>query len=89
MNQVSGNNFCDAWLAGFYGKMPFESYLLLDRAARTLEGNVARGKKPWSPLRGIRPSCTAFPGIWMGFRIPCHGGLVLESGAGKWQIALK
>ncbi len=64
MNQLSGNNFCDAWLAGFYGKMPFESYLLLDRAARTLEGNVARGKKPWSPLRGIRPSCTAFPGIW-------------------------
>ena len=64
MTLSAGNTPCDAWLSQFYGKMPFEDYLLLDRAARTLEGNVAKGNKPWSPLRGIRPSCIIFPGVW-------------------------
>ena len=55
---------CDKWLAQFYGKLPMDSYNLLERAARTLEGNLSRGTQPWAPLRGIRPSCTVFSGIW-------------------------
>lgn len=54
----------DRWLSGFYGKIPAEKYTLLVRAAHTIEGNIARGKTPWSPLRGIFPSCTGFRGIW-------------------------
>lgn len=54
----------DQWLAGFYGKVSADEYNLISRAARTLEGNLSRGERPWSPLRGILPSCAGFPGIW-------------------------
>ena len=54
----------DAWLSSFYGKVTADEYNLLSRAARTLEGNISRGERPWSPLRGIRPSCAGFAGIW-------------------------
>lgn len=37
---------CDKWLAQFYGKLPMDSYNLLERAARTLEGNLSRGTPP-------------------------------------------
>ena len=54
----------DRWLSSFYGKISADEYNLLSRAARTLEGNVSRGKRPWSPLRGILPSCCWFAGVW-------------------------
>ncbi len=59
---------CDQWLETFYGKVPFEEYTLLDRAARTLLGNVLKGTDqkplPWHPRRGISPSHVGFRGIW-------------------------
>jgi len=57
---------CDRWLSGFYGKMPFEDYTLLDRSARTLLANTGKPteKFPWSPRRGIMPSTIGFRGMW-------------------------
>lgn len=57
---------CDQWLSRFYGKMPFEDYILLDRSARTLMANLGNpGEKfPWSPRRGIMPSAIGFRGVW-------------------------
>jgi len=61
-------NSCDKWLSSFYGKIPFEDYSLLDRAARTLLANVlapSEGKLlPWHPWRGITPSQLGFRGVW-------------------------
>lgn len=61
-------NSCDEWLAGFYGRVPFADYTLLDRSARTLLGNILHGTKdkplPWHPWRGITPSHIGFRGIW-------------------------
>lgn len=59
---------CDEWLAGYYGKVPFDEYTLLDRAVRTLLGNRLYGSPdkplPWEPWRGITPSHVGFRGIW-------------------------
>jgi len=61
-------NLCDKWLSLYYGKLPQGEYSLLDRAARTLLGNilpVPEGKTlPWSPWRGITPSRVGFRGVW-------------------------
>ncbi|MFA5204890.1 MAG: trehalase family glycosidase [Lentisphaeria bacterium] len=61
-------NACDQWLSQFYGKLPREDYSLLERAARTLLGNIlipAEGKRlPWAPWRGITPSHVGFRGVW-------------------------
>ena len=61
-------NACDNWLAEFYGKLRHEEYSLLDRAVRTLLGNIlvpGEGKTlPWAPWRGITPSVMGFRGVW-------------------------
>lgn len=54
----------DKWLANFYGKVSMDEFNLLARSARTIEGNFSRGDRAWAPLKGIRPSCTKFEGIW-------------------------
>ncbi len=59
---------CDRWLKSLYGSVDFEEYTLLDRAARTLLGNITKAggekKLPWHPWRGITPSHVVFKGIW-------------------------
>lgn len=59
---------CDRWLAQFYGRLPHAEYTIVDRAARSLEGNsggLSPGwGRPWGKDRAARPSVTAFPGIW-------------------------
>lgn len=59
---------CDRWLAQFYGKLPHAEYTIIDRAARSLEGNSGGlfpgWGRPWGKGRAARPSVTAFPGIW-------------------------
>ena len=61
-------NACDLWLNQFYGKLPCGDYSLLDRAVRTLLGNIlvpGEGKTlPWAPWRGITPSVMGFRGVW-------------------------
>ena len=65
---MSASSLCDQWLSAYYGKLPYHDYVLLDRAARTLEGNsggLREGRTyPWSPLRGIMPSIVGFRGVW-------------------------
>ena len=59
---------CDTWLRGFYGKLPYAEYTLVDRAARCLEGNTGGGRLnlryPWLPTRAARPSSQSFFGVW-------------------------
>ena len=64
---------CDSWLKEYYGRLSFDDYALVSRAARTLEAN-SNGKSleniystapyPWKPLRGIMPSPAHFVGVW-------------------------
>ena len=66
----------DKWLANFYGKVSMDEFNLLARSARTIEGNFSRGDRAWAPLKGIRPSCTKFEGIWnwdSAFHAKCRG----------------
>ena len=63
------NSRCDRWLAQFYGKLPHAEYTIIDRAARSLEGNCGgiAGEMggPWGDRRVARPSSTeVFRGIW-------------------------
>lgn len=59
---------CDRWLAQFYGKLPQTEYTIIDRAARSLEGNSGGlcpdWERPWGIGRAARPSTTHFAGIW-------------------------
>lgn len=60
---------CDRWLVGLYGKLPFTEYTLVDRCARTLEGNTGGGSTraqawPWHSCRAARPSSMEFAGVW-------------------------
>ena len=64
---------CDAWLKTLYGRLSFEDYALVARAARTLEANsngkdlencYTKLRMPWLPLRGIMPSPANFCGVW-------------------------
>lgn len=64
---------CDTWLKSQYGKLSYEDYSLVSRAARTLEANsngkglensYSKAPFPWRPLRGIMPSPAHFAGVW-------------------------
>jgi putative isomerase len=59
---------CDKWLATYYGKLGMREFSLLDRAVRTLLGNILPDNEkkplPWRPWRGISPSHIGFRGMW-------------------------
>lgn len=62
---------CDRWLKGYYGKLPYAEYSVIDRAARCLEGNTGCNREGlektwhWLPIRAARPSTAGiFFGVW-------------------------
>ena len=60
----------ESWMHREDRKVTAQEIALLERARKTLEGNLAMPGEghvdplPWHPLRGIRPSLDEYDGIW-------------------------
>lgn len=83
---ASGDSPCDQWLRGYYGKIPYAEYSVIDRAARCLEGNAGGTRQnagwPWFPSRAARPSTESFFGVW---NWDCA---FMSLAMSKWDVAL-
>ena len=60
----------ESWMRREDHQLIAQEIALLERAKRTLEGNIAVPGEghvnplPWHPLRGIRPSLDDYDGVW-------------------------
>jgi putative isomerase len=72
----------DHWLATTSADRPAWQRVLLERAGRTLLGNIASEGAPWAPLRGIRPALDRYQGIW-NWDAAFHALTVA-----RWDVAL-